>query len=183
MTSDDTRNLLGDIDAHAERLDKTHVKQLYNMLMAVCDAEHVARNDAHQILAGLMANAAQLDKTKIKKLYKIAIRYNMNPKCFACNQPILHIRDFSWDHLYPHAKGGSDDLHNLVPMHKACNRAKADNVIEIVIDGDYSISFDTDQVVISVANDDTAAGAKKKKRHVIRFRPWHSYEHMFHKKR
>lgn len=181
MTSDDTRNLLADIDAHAERLDKTHVRQLHRMLMSVFDKERVARDDIHRIMTLLMAHAAKLDKTNIKKLYKIAIRYDLGPKCFACNQPMLHIREFSWDHLYPHSKGGSDDLQNLVPMHKSCNQDKGDNVIEIVISEDYSICFDADALVVTVENDETPQSDTKKKRHVIRFRPWHRYEQMFHK--
>ena len=93
----------------------------------------------------------------------------MNPRCFACNQPILNIKDFSWDHLYPHSKGGSNDLQNLVPMHKECNQAKADNVVEIVISDDYSICLDADVVVVCVQTEDVH---KKKKRNVERFRPW-----------
>ena len=183
MTSEDTKALLSDIDAHAERLDKVHVRQLYNMLMAVCGKEHTVRNDVHKILGLLMTHAAKLDKQKIKKLYKIAIRYDLNPRCFACNQPILHIRDFSWDHLYPHSKGGSNDLHNLVPMHKSCNQDKGDNVIEIAITEDYSICFDADVVVVCVEQpEENNKSGKSKKRNVMRFRPWHYYEHM-HKKR
>lgn len=171
MTSEDTKSLLKDIDAHAERLDRTHIKQLYNILMSVCDKEHTVRNDVHNILGMLMAHAGQLSKQNIKKLYKIAIRYDLNPRCFACNQPILHIKDFSWDHLYPHSKGGSNDLHNLVPMHKSCNQVKGDNVVEIVISEDYSICFDADIVVVRVEQPNNVP-TKKKKRNVERFRPW-----------
>ena len=118
----------------------------------------------------------ELNKQNIKKLYKIAIRYDLNPRCFACNQPILHIKDFSWDHLYPHAKGGSDELHNLVPMHKSCNQAKGDTVLEIVITEDYSITFDVDSLVVCVEQPDIKIH-KKQKRNVNRFRPW-QYEQM-----
>ncbi len=176
MTSEDTKELLSNIDRHLDRLDKTHIKQLYNMLMSVCCKEQVLHDDGRRILALLMMYASKLRKQDIKKLYKIAIRYNLNPKCFACNQPISHIRDFSWDHLYPQSKGGSDELHNLVPMHKSCNSDKGDSVIEIVISEDYSICFDADVVVISVEDEkDNHHGRKPKKRNVVRFRPWHGY--------
>ena len=172
MTSEDTKTLLSDIDAHAERLDRKHVKQLYNILMSVCNKEHTVRDDAHKILAMLISHASQLSKQNIKKLYKIAIRYDLNPKCYACNQPILNIKDFSWDHLYPQSKGGSDDLHNLVPMHKSCNQAKGNNVVEIVISEDYSITFDADAVVICLESSEESKLPKKKRRNVERFRPW-----------
>lgn len=172
MTTEDTKALLMDIDAHAERLDRQHVKQLYNLLMSVCNKEHTVRDDVHKIIAMLISHAGQLTKQNIKKLYKIAIRYDLNPKCFACNQPILNIKDFSWDHLYPHSKGGSDDLHNLVPMHKSCNQEKGNNVFEIVITSDYVITFDEDAVVITVPQPENTVVKKKKTRNVMRFRPW-----------
>src|SRR5690606_9293962 len=56
------------------------------------------------------------------------------PPCHICGEPIdwdadwLDPRSFVVDHKTPLAAGGTDDLANKAPAHRACNRAKGDRV-------------------------------------------------------
>lgn len=60
-----------------------------------------------------------------------------HPPCHLCNEPIdyeakhLEPLAFQIDHIIPLAKGGTDDLDNLAPAHRKCNRAKGDGPREL----------------------------------------------------
>ena len=55
-----------------------------------------------------------------------------HPPCHLCGEPIdykadwLHPLSFTIDHIIPIARGGADELANLAPAHRKCNRDKAD---------------------------------------------------------
>ena len=149
MKPEDIQDLLASIDLCANKLDRTHVKQLYNMAAEI--AAGVRRDimwNPHQILEMLNKNVGALGKRHIKKLYKIAIDYDLNPKCYACNQPILNMRDFSWDHLHPRCGGGQDNMDNLYPMHKMCNEQKGAQIFENLFDVQYAIIIVPQVIVV-----------------------------------
>ncbi len=169
MTADDVRDLLRTIYLHAETLDKKHVKSLYNMLIAKgvkIPREHC--KDAGWILGQMVDCADVLNKQNIKGLYRIAIKYDLAPKCWGCNEPIDDIRDFSWDHVYPHCCGGSDELYNLVPMHKVCNERKGAQIIEMVINIQYTVVVEPQEKLIERKE----KRKHKKYRNVEKLKPW-----------
>jgi len=54
-----------------------------------------------------------------------ALLFNQGGKCFYCNA-VLDINEASIDHVIPRAKGGTDDVYNLVVCCKYANHAFAD---------------------------------------------------------
>lgn len=44
--------------------------------------------------------------------------------CWYCGRQTNPFRDFTVDHVYPVALGGTDDIDNLVPACRSCNSAK-----------------------------------------------------------
>ena len=50
--------------------------------------------------------------------------------CTYCNTPITPLGDWEVDHAVPRAKGGSDDLGNLWPACRCCNRLKKARTVE-----------------------------------------------------
>lgn len=57
------------------------------------------------------------------------------PPCHWCHEPIDYQahhhnpRAFQIDHVVPLDRGGPDTLDNLVPAHRACNRAKSNKLV------------------------------------------------------
>lgn len=66
------------------------------------------------------------------------------PPCHICGDDIdydshhLDPRSFTIDHVIPVARGGADELDNLAPAHRACNRTKSDS-----LPGDRGTVFET----------------------------------------
>jgi len=54
-----------------------------------------------------------------------ALLFNQGGKCFYCNA-VLDINEATIDHVIPRAKGGTDDMYNLVVCCKYANHAFAD---------------------------------------------------------
>ena len=58
------------------------------------------------------------------------------PPCGICGHeidyelPYLHPLSYVVDHIIPINKGGEDVIENKQAAHRACNRAKSDNLIE-----------------------------------------------------
>ena len=50
---------------------------------------------------------------------------NKSRYCFICGK-VIEPDDFSVDHIVPVSKGGTNDLVNLVPVHRSCNQMKGD---------------------------------------------------------
>lgn len=69
------------------------------------------------------------------------------PPCHLCGEDIdyeashLEPLAFTIDHIIPIAKGGEDELSNLAPAHRKCNRAKGDGGAAIKA----AVSFVTDR--------------------------------------
>lgn len=54
-------------------------------------------------------------------------------RCRNCGK-LFKKQDIDIDHIIPRNKGGTDDLWNLQPMCKHCNRSKSDDTIETAPD-------------------------------------------------
>ena len=61
---------------------------------------------------------------KLRILYRIAIDNFVYPECPYCKKSITQQDELTIDHIVPKAKGGTDDIENLQPMHKLCNSEK-----------------------------------------------------------
>lgn len=90
----------------------------------------MTKQEIQDLLSIISLCADRLGPNQVKELYRIAIFLGFAPKCPGYGLPISNIGDFSWDHIWPKNKGGSNDLHNLQPMHKTCNTLKSDIVVD-----------------------------------------------------
>lgn len=87
-----------------------------------------ARMHSNTRLMATKRNTATRDKHR-----KIIARDQ--PPCHWCGDPIDYTahhhdpRAFQIDHVTPLDRGGEDVLDNLVPSHRACNRAKSNKII------------------------------------------------------
>lgn len=61
---------------------------------------------------------------KFSSAIKAAVWDKTDGHCFHCGIILNPWRNFSVDHLLPIAKGGTDDLVNLVPACRTCNAEK-----------------------------------------------------------
>jgi len=55
-----------------------------------------------------------------------------NGKCIYCAEAIT-LESMHVDHLYPFSKGGSNDIHNLMPSCRYCNLHKSDKLVAPMI--------------------------------------------------
>lgn len=85
--------------------------------------------DITAILNSLARQEKVLTPKQLKKVYALLIASGHYPICPWCKEYIYNINDFTWDHIVPRSKGGSNDLSNLQPMHKECNNAKKENLL------------------------------------------------------
>lgn len=85
--------------------------------------------DITAILNSLARQENALTPKQLKKVYALLIASGHYPICPWCKEYIYNINDFTWDHIVPRSKGGSNDLSNLQPMHKECNNVKKENLL------------------------------------------------------
>jgi len=131
------------------------------------------KHQIEQAILALAACAGTIDKRQMKQIYRILIAHGRFPICPACNQPITDINDFSWDHVYPHSCGGSNDLYNLQPMHKICNELKDCKIDSKYINVQYEF---TEELRIACSKRKYKTRTSKKNRHVERMKAWHQNE-------
>lgn len=86
----------------------------------------MTKDEILDLLILIELSADKLGPNQVKELYRIAVFLGYPPICPGCGLPISNIGDFSWDHIHPRSKGGSNNLRNLQPMHRTCNTLKAD---------------------------------------------------------
>lgn len=123
------------------------------------------------LLFSLFACAGDMTRNQVKELYRILIAHENYPVCSYCRQPITSIKEFTWDHIYPKFRGGSDDIANMQPMHRNCNLDKGNTVIsrqEITYELTLRADFDLDMRIEASAeyrNRKTRGGKKNQKWH------------------
>lgn len=131
--------------------------------------------DIKNLLIALEGCASSMDRKQVKQLYSILIACGQYPVCPVCNQPIADIKDFTWDHIRPASRGGSDDISNMVPMHGKCNVLKGNKYFEELFNIEYEI---TTEIKIKISDEYVSAktkkGRKRKKRNVVKFKAWQS---------
>ena len=149
MTTDDICDLIDKMRRHLYALDKGHIRSLYNLATNKgAKISYDKRYDARVVLAQLESVAERLEKRDIKRLFRVAMYCGSPPKCAACGESIVNIQEFSWDHTFPHSKGGSDKLYNLMPMHKICNERKGAQIFDDLYDVQYTIIVEPVVVLI-----------------------------------
>jgi hypothetical protein len=86
--------------------------------------EHIAA-----ILNTIFSFWQDLKPNEVKSLLRILAARNIVPKCAECGHPLFDPDEITWDHAFPHSKGGPDLIGNLIPMHANCN-IKKDDIID-----------------------------------------------------
>lgn len=51
-------------------------------------------------------------------------------RCLACGRKGTKRNPLTKDHVVPLSRGGTDDIENLQPLHRACNSAKGTRVVD-----------------------------------------------------
>lgn len=125
-------------------------------------------SDVENVILSLAASAEKLDRSQLKQLFRILIAVGQFPVCPACHQPITDIDEFTWDHIYPRAKGGSDNLSNLQPMHRVCNEQKGSKIQKEYFDCECEITTEIKIEIIERCE----RRKKKKRRNVAHLKPW-----------
>lgn len=131
-------------------------------------------DDVINLLKTLSLVADKLDRKQVKQLYCMLITHGQYPVCPACNQPITSTQDFTWDHIVPESKGGSDDISNMVPMHAHCNEIKGNQFFDELFDVEYKITTQIKLEFVQpvVIQPVVKKKRKKKKRNIARFKTW-----------
>lgn len=66
-------------------------------------------------------NYAKIPRGRREELLRFHFQSNMDGQCYVCQKEI-HFTSFEAGHIEPRAYGGTNDLSNLRPICKACNR-------------------------------------------------------------
>ena len=91
--------------------------------------------DYQSIAVGLLALQLFLynvlmNRRKRKVNLKNLIWHKSNGVCAKCGKP-TEMDKRTIDHFIPKYHGGTDDISNLIPMCRACNRAKSSRLMSI----------------------------------------------------
>ena len=101
------------------------------------------KKDIKNVIKALGSVAWQLDANEVKRLYAMLIVHGIYPVCPLCKEPISSINDFTWDHIVPRSRGGSDHISNMAPTHAKCNENKGKVFVDTFFDVEYRLSLDT----------------------------------------
>ena len=118
--------------------------------------EHIAA-----ILNAIFGCWKTLTANEVKGLLRILATRNIVPRCPECGEAIFEMNNLTWDHAFPHSKGGPDLIGNLIPMHAECNIKKDD-----IIDDKYFCYIDP-ELLQQILSPHKKAG-KRKRREEIR---------------
>ena len=182
MTNNEIREVLQNASRIVDSMDKQQAKKLLQVLMG----NQLKPNcifflfmDIKKSLKKMLSDMSKathvnnkINYRQLKKVYEVIGDYKIYPTCKLCGQPIKidsetikHATQsqpmmFTWDHIYPKSRGGSNDLANMQPTHKICNAKKADKVLfskkrnhrnrKITINIDINININNINVNISI---------------------------------
>ncbi len=125
--------------------------------------------DIKDLLIALNGCVGSMTRKHVKQLYAVLIGCGQYPVCPVCNQPITTIKDFTWDHIRPASRGGSNDLSNMVPMHADCNVSKGNQFFEELFTINYQI---TAEIKLEVPKAKKQKKKKRKKKKISKFNAW-----------
>lgn len=111
------------------------------------------KKDIKNVLKALGAVAWKLNPNEVKRLYAMLIAHGVYPVCPLCKEPISSINDFTWDHIVPRSRGGSDHISNMAPTHAKCNEEKGKQFLDELFEAEYIIKIDmpaTDEHTMSL---------------------------------
>ena len=106
-------------------MDNKGVKQIIKFLQT--NYKHALTNPQYQQLRYLRS----IDEYSVRSLRKVfvtAISVGLCPECEYCHKIISDVDELTIDHTIPRAKGGSDNIENLQPMHAKCNSKKGSSM-------------------------------------------------------
>ena len=147
MTNNETRQVLQNVNALSNSMDKKHLKKLFFALTNAHGKKPGAffffidiKKEVKKILSDLIKveriNSVVNRKT-MKQIYAIMGDYEFYPICKLCGRPITITTyqlnnekqtdpmSFTWDHMKPKSQNGSYNLSNMQPTHKICNAKRA----------------------------------------------------------
>ena len=111
------------IDANRGFGETVKISNISNVDSAIKDIWEIISDRFGEIVLQKPKKPASLSKRAIKDTL---IRTTLCQYC-SCK---LTYENFSWDHVEPKSKGGSNDKKNLVPCCKTCNVQKGDLPVE-----------------------------------------------------
>ena len=156
MNNDEIKETLQVAERLINKMDVEHAKELLKALVDahedkdsdVLSAVFLLQIDIKKIVENLISDIVkgehldtQISRKQMKQIYIIMGDYGVYPTCPLCgkqikiNSKISYVCEqsqkmmFSWDHIKPKCKGGSDGLTNMQPTHKICNNKKADKIL------------------------------------------------------
>ncbi len=98
-------------------------------------------DDIRNVLSALLLVTDEITPREIKSILRILAAHKIYVMCPECNKPISDMEEFSWDHIWPKARGGNDNISNLLPMHKHCNEDKGKRIIINYLCASHRISL------------------------------------------
>ena len=143
MTNNEIRQVLHNVSALSNCMDKEHLKKLLCTLTNAHSKKSGAFFffiDIKKEIKKIISDLTKMDhvnniinRRTMKQIYAIMGDYEFYPICKLCGQPIKistyelkHEKQsdqmsFTWDHMKQKSQGGSYDMSNMQPTHKICN--------------------------------------------------------------
>ena len=180
MTNKDLKRVFKEINEHLHGMDKQHLKRLLNILIDIqpkFKATNFINMNLEKLIKKLISECMNvpnlnriLPKWQMKNIYTILGDYNYYPICPLCGRFIRinsHMAkhekqsndmSFTWDHIMPKSLGGANDLSNMQPAHKICNKHKGNKLL-------YHVNY-TINIKMTFVENETVQNKKKKNKNL-----------------